>query len=131
MESKRRDTKQKRIISAIIEGAGRPLSPAEVHVQANAAMPQVSISTVYRALRALQEERRIIAVSLPGAPDRYEAKQCAERHHHHFHCDGCGRVFDIPGCGLRVDRTLPDGFSLVRHEVVLYGTCSDCGVERT
>lgn len=109
-----------------MEGAGRPLSPAEVHVQAGESLPQVSISTVYRALRALQEEKRIVAVSLPGTSDRYEAKACAERHHHHFHCDGCGRVFDIPGCGLRVNGKLPKGFSLARHEVVLYGSCGEC-----
>jgi Fe2+ or Zn2+ uptake regulation protein len=35
-------------------------------------------------------------------------------------------VFDVPGCGLRIDTGLPKGFSLTRHEVVLYGSCSEC-----
>jgi Fur family ferric uptake transcriptional regulator len=126
MSLQRRDTKQKRIIWSIVERAGRPLSPAEVHAQAANALPRLSLSTVYRTLKSLQDEQRIVAVSLPGAPDRYETKRLADHHHHHFHCDGCGKVFDIPGCGLRVDTGLPQGFSMTRHEVVLYGSCRDC-----
>jgi Fur family ferric uptake transcriptional regulator len=122
----RRDTKQKKVIWSIVQGAGRPLSPAEVHAQAAGYLPSVSLSTVYRTLKSLQDEQRIVAVSLPGAPDRYETKSLADHHHHHFHCDGCGRVFDVPGCGLRVESGLPKGFSLTRHEVVLYGSCSEC-----
>lgn len=123
---RRRDTKQKRLIWSIVEDSGRPLSPLEVHAQALEQLPRLSLSTVYRTLKALQDEQRVVAVSLPGAPDRYETKSLADRHHHHFQCDGCGRVFDIPGCGLRVDSGLPLGFSMTRHEVVLYGSCNEC-----
>lgn len=128
MDLKKRDTKQKRLISKIVETAGRPLSPAEVHAQASKELSSVSLSTVYRALKSLQDEKQVVAVALPGAPDRYEAKCRADHHHHHFHCDGCGRVFDVPGCGLHLDTGLPEGFSLARHEVVLYGSCDKCGI---
>jgi Fur family ferric uptake transcriptional regulator len=126
MSIQKRDTKQKRIIWSIVEGAGRPLSPSEVHAQALTCLPRISLSTVYRALKSLQDEQRIVAVSLPGTPDRYETRSLADHHHHHFHCDECGKVFDVPGCGLRIDSRLPKGFELTRHEVVLYGSCSEC-----
>jgi Fur family ferric uptake transcriptional regulator len=122
----KRNTRQKRLIREVIETAGRPLGPTEVQAIALKQLPAISLSTVYRALKSLQEEQVIVAVSLPGAPDRYETKFRADHHHHHFHCDDCGRVFDIPGCGLRVDSGLPQGFSLTRHEVVLYGSCGQC-----
>lgn len=128
MTVEKRDTQQKRVIRAALEAAGRPLSPVEVHGIASQELPRISLSTVYRVLKTLQEEEIIVTVSLPGAPDRYETKVRADHHHHHFHCDGCGRVFDIPGCGLRVDSSLPSGFSLTRHEVVLYGSCNTCRV---
>lgn len=126
MEGQARSTKQKRAVWSVIEQAGRPLSPAEVHRAALALLPRVSMATIYRVLKSLQEEQRIVSVSLPGVPDRYETKQRADHHHHHFHCDACGRVFDVPGCGLRVHAHVPRGFSIKRHEVVLYGNCDDC-----
>jgi Fur family ferric uptake transcriptional regulator len=121
-----RNTKQKQVIWEIFEQFARPLSPAEVHEQAVKQLPRISIATVYRIIRGLHDERRLASVALPGAPDRYEMESKAAHHHHHFHCDGCGRVFDVPGCGLRVDSRLPVGFSLRRHEVVLYGDCDEC-----
>jgi Fur family ferric uptake transcriptional regulator len=128
MESKGRNTKQKRLIWAVFERNIRPLSPFEVHEQVVADLPQVSLATVYRVLKALQEEKKLVSVSLPGSPDRYEMKVRADTHHHHFYCEGCGKVFDVPGCGLRVDTRVPTGFSISRHEVTLYGNCNDCGV---
>ena len=126
MGLKKRDTQQKRVISQVVEGAGRPLSPQEVHDRAGKELPKVSLSTVYRTLKSLQEDKRIVAVALPGGVDRYEARCCAEKHHHHFHCDSCDRLFDIPGCGLHADKAMPKGFSISRHEVVLYGQCFEC-----
>ncbi len=128
MEIKTRSTRQKRLIWSIVEHAGRPLSPSEVHGAALEALPRVSLATIYRILKSLQDEQQIVSVSLPGAPDRYETKARADHHHHHFHCDGCGKVFDVPGCGLRVDAHVPAGFSIQRHEVVLYGQCNSCSV---
>jgi Fur family ferric uptake transcriptional regulator len=126
MDLKTRSTKQKRLVWSIIEQAGRPLSPAEVHQAALKDLPKVSVATVYRTLRALQDDQKIVAVSLPGESDRYETKIKADHHHHHFHCDDCGKVFDVPGCGLRVDARVPAGFAITRHEVVLYGSCKQC-----
>jgi Fur family ferric uptake transcriptional regulator len=128
MESRGRSTKQKRLVWSVFERTLRPLSPLEVHQEVLAAMQQVSLATVYRILKALQEEKKIVSVSLPGAPDRYEMKLRADTHHHHFYCEGCGKVFDVPGCGLRVDPHVPAGFSISRHEVTLYGNCNDCTV---
>lgn len=128
MEIKARSTKQKRLVWAVFEKTSRPLSPAEVHSEVVADLPRMSLATVYRILKALQDEQKLAAVSLPGAPDRYEMKLRADTHHHHFYCEGCGKVFDVPGCGLRVDSRVPAGFSISRHEVTLYGNCDDCGV---
>jgi Fur family ferric uptake transcriptional regulator len=126
MADKTRSTKQQRLIRSIVEGAERPLSPGEVHAAALKVLPRVSVATIYRILRSLQDERLIVAVPLPGSADRYESKILADHHHHHFHCDQCNRVFDIPGCGLRISSSVPGGFSIKRHEVVLYGFCNQC-----
>lgn len=121
-----RNTRQKRVVRDIIQEAGRPLSPAEVHRQAAESVPSLSLATVYRILKSFTEDGTIVPVALPGAPDRYETRLCAERHHHHFLCDDCKRVFDIPGCGLKVQQGVLPGFSIRAHEVVLYGICKEC-----
>lgn len=126
MSTNNRSTKQKRAIWSALEDAHRPMSPAEVLQVVSRSLPSLSLATVYRIIRSFVEENRVVPVSLPGAPDRYETKCCADHHHHHFLCDRCGKVFDVPGCGFRLESGLPDGFSVKRHEVVLYGNCVDC-----
>jgi Fur family ferric uptake transcriptional regulator len=111
---------------SIFKDSLRPLSPAEVYSEAIKSMPQLSLATIYRAVRSLQEDNRVVAVALPGEPDRYETKFRSELHHHHFHCDSCGRVFDVPGCGLHIENDAHHGFKVIRHEVMLYGECREC-----
>jgi Fur family ferric uptake transcriptional regulator len=121
-----RNTKQKSAISAVFSEARRPLTPQELLDGARIKLRSLSLGTVYRVVRGMVEEGSIVTVSVPGAPDRYETRECAAHHHHHFHCDSCGRMFDVPGCGLRIDNLVPQGFTMKRHEVVLYGSCREC-----
>jgi Fur family transcriptional regulator, ferric uptake regulator len=119
-----RDTQQRRAIRGVLAEAGRPLSPREVLDAAGARSPGIGIATVYRALKAWLDDGWLIQVDLPGEPPRYEPG--GKRHHHHFHCRQCDRVYELEGCpdGLR-DLT-PSGFSLESHELVLYGRCAAC-----
>lgn len=102
------------------------MSPQEVLVVAQRLVPRLSIATVYRVLKGLVDDTSVVPVPVPGEPDRYETQRRAAHHHHHFHCDSCLRVFDVPGCGLKVEAHLPTGFTLSKHEVMLYGQCSQC-----
>lgn len=123
----KRQTKQKAVVQRVFTNSNRPLSPQEVFEAARAEVKSISLATVYRSLRSLHEDGEIVPVALPGAPDRYESRSCADRHHHHFLCDSCGRLFDIPGCGLRANtHALPPGFMVARHEVTLFGACDQC-----
>ncbi len=122
----KRQTKQRSVVQRLFEQAQRPLSPGEVLEQARGELRAISLATIYRTLKTLLDSGEIVPVSLPGLPDRYETRGCADHHHHHFHCDDCGRVFDIPGCGLHADVDVLPGFSVKRHEVVLYGACREC-----
>jgi len=126
-----RNTRQKRAVRRALDEARRPLSPGEVHSAVIRQISSISLATVYRIIRSLLEDGELVSVPLPGAPDRYETRICADHHHHHFHCDGCERVYDIPGCGLKVDTTLPTDFSMTRHEVVLYGLCASCSTDNS
>jgi Fur family ferric uptake transcriptional regulator len=121
-----RNTKQRDAIRRVIDEAGRPLSAAEVLSLAGLHVPGLGIATVYRTLSVFLEEGSVVAVPIPGEAPRYESRHAASRHHHHFHCGGCGRVFDVPGCPQGLDQLAPPGFLISGHDLLLHGQCSAC-----
>ena len=120
-----RRTRQRTTIEEVFDDAGRPLSAAEALEVAQQSLPSLGIATVYRAVNDLMEAGRLRAVELPGQPARYERADLG--HHHHFSCQECGRVFDVEGCPGRIAQMAPRGFTVESHEILLYGTCADCG----
>ena len=119
-----RSTRQRTAIRAVIDNAGRPLSPQEVLDAAQADVAGLGLATVYRNLKLLLEAGEILAVNLPGDSARYESAQ--HEHHHHFQCKACERVFDVHECPGNLARLAPAGFTVEHHELTLYGRCSDC-----
>jgi Fur family ferric uptake transcriptional regulator len=102
----------------------RPLGPHEVLKAARAFAPGLGIATVYRTLKGLVEEGWLVPVALPGEPPRYET--AGKKHHHHFRCRRCDRIYEIKGCMTDLKRLLPRGFRLEGHEVLLTGVCTAC-----
>jgi len=119
-----RNTTQRKFILAAFEAADRPMGPNEVRSAALESAPALGIATVYRAIKDLLEEGWLTAVNLPGEATRYE--RAGKRHHHHFHCNRCKRVFEADGCSLSLKNLVPRGFKLMTHEIVLYGLCAGC-----
>jgi Fur family ferric uptake transcriptional regulator len=119
-----RDTRQRRAIRRVLGAAGRPLSPREVLGAAHRHAPGLGLATVYRNLKALLSEGAIVAVDLPGAAARYEA--AGKKHHHHFRCRRCDRLFEVTGCRPAAVGRPPRGFVAESHEVVWYGRCAQC-----
>lgn len=119
-----RSTRQRSAIRAVIEAAGRPLSPAEICDAAQAEVPGLGIATVYRNLKQLLEAEEIASVVLPGESARFEPVH--HGHHHHFQCNDCKRVFDVHECPGDLDRLAPKGFEVAHHELTLYGRCGEC-----
>jgi Fur family transcriptional regulator, ferric uptake regulator len=119
-----RETRQRTAIREALEAAGHPLSPRELLDAASRRVESLGIATVYRNLKAFQEEGWIVSVELPGEPPRYE--MAGKDHHHHFHCRKCDRVFEVEGCPGNLAAVTPEGFELESHEFVLYGRCEAC-----
>lgn len=121
-----KQTQQRGAIWEAFETARRPISPQEVLELARGAVPALGLSTVYRNIRRLESEAMIVAVHVPGEPDRYETAHAASEHHHHFHCQTCGKVYDITGCPGGLAEMLPEGFELRDHEISMRGVCAQC-----
>ncbi|MGE0495064.1 MAG: Fur family transcriptional regulator [Vulcanimicrobiota bacterium] len=119
-----RSTRQRSAIREAIKAAGRPLCTDEILQLARQEVPNLGIATVYRAVKALLDERWLHAVELPGQTTLYE--RAGLGHHHHFHCRQCGKVYDIDGCPGNLGRLVPEGFQLEDHDLTLYGRCDAC-----
>jgi Fur family ferric uptake transcriptional regulator len=118
------NTQQKLVLGGVFERAKRPLTPTEICAEARKRIPSLGIATVYRAIRQFVSEGQVRAVEIPGVPPHYES---AARHHHHFFlCRQCRRLFDLIGCLRGVKSLAPAGFSVQKHEIVLYGECAVC-----
>lgn len=119
-----RKTKQRDAIQQVFEKSDRPLSPDEVRDLAADLIPGIGIATVYRNIKSLVESEVLKPVEIPGAAARYEMADLA--HHHHFQCNDCDKVYDIPGCPGNLQKMTPPGFQVTAHSITLYGKCPDC-----
>lgn len=119
-----RRTRQRDVLEQVVRRAARPLSVEEIHLGGREELPKLGIATVYRFVKSEVEAGTLAAVELPGADTRYEV--AGLHHHHHFRCDDCGKVFDLPGCTSMIDGKAPENFEVRGHEVVLFGACAEC-----
>lgn len=119
-----RKTRQREAIRNVFAKARRPLGPQEILSMAQDDVPGLGIATVYRTVKGLVEEGWLAPIDIPGQPTCYEAADL--EHHHHFHCRGCGKVYDVDGCPGNVLSIGPPGFKVEDHEVILYGRCKAC-----
>lgn len=85
--------------------------------------PNLSLGTVYRNLHLLADEGKLKRMPFPV--ERFDGDVSP---HHHFCCEGCGQVSDVPGdYDAALDRTPQAmGHRVERHEVVYYGLCAAC-----
>ena len=119
-----RNTRQKDAIRAAFTAADRPLSHEEALRLAQRQVDGLSIATVYRNIHLLLEEQWLTPVDVPGDTTRYEV--AGKDHHHHFRCNDCGKLFDLPGCTIEAAPALPQGFSTTGHEFYVFGLCNLC-----
>ena len=119
-----RHTQQRTAIRSALDRVGRPLSPQELLAEARREVPDIGQATVYRAIKAMLEERQAVEVKVPGEPARYEAS--GKGHHHHFLCRACNRLFEMEGCPGNLQKLAPRGYTVEGHELTLYGRCPTC-----
>ncbi len=119
-----RKTKQRVAILAAIEEAGRPLTVEEIHALGREKSPRLGLRTVYRQIRELVSDGTLVSLDYPGQSTRYE--QVDWRHHPHFICSRCRKMYDFEKEAPDVPYTPPPGFTIEGEEIIFYGTCPDC-----
>ena len=99
---------------------------AEILLQdLNKDVPTLSQATVYLSLKTLRDVGLIREVLLEEGVCRYDANVDP---HHHFCCDVCGEIEDIPWHDVEPVKvnSLRQGMQVNRYEVILHGKCDRC-----
>lgn len=119
-----RKTPQRQAIKETLLASPHPLSPEEILDAARQGVPKLGLATVYRALKALEDEDWLNTLEIPGKGKCFEIAN--HPHRHYFHCRVCGRVLAIVSCPKGLETLAPEGYTVERHELTLHGICADC-----
>lgn len=89
---------------------------------------RVNLSTVYRELQFLLEQRILKSIFFHDGIQRYELLE--EDHHHHLVCTNCNATtrFHIDHDLKTLEKTLESdhGFTITDHNLEFFGTCQKC-----
>jgi Fur family peroxide stress response transcriptional regulator len=97
----------------------------EIYRSVNLLDPRASRATVYNNLKSLMQAGLVREVAGDGKAARFDANL---RRHHHFVCEQCGAIEDVPWFGLEgtgADELLGDR-RMRTFEVVFRGLCRCC-----
>jgi Fur family ferric uptake transcriptional regulator len=126
-----RATNQRALVLDIILRGGGHLDADEVYRQARKKQPQISLSTVYRALHSFKTHGLVEEFHFDEEHHHYEAKSGEE--HHHLICLKCGKIieFQYPLSRL-VKKNVPQarGYEIIGAEVRMTGLCPKCQAKK-
>ena len=120
----KRKTSQRASNEQVFQDEDRPMAIDEILQRGRSQVGSLNQATVYRNLKLLIGQGWLKQVNHPILGTLYERTD--KGHHHHFHCHGCNRVYQLPGCALNEQESVPDGFVVEDHEIFLFGICPSC-----
>ena len=118
-----RVTKPRRIILGILMGSdGHHPDATQILERAVAMDSRISLATVYRTMKVLEESGAIQRHAFGGGPARFEQAQAA--HHDHLIDLDTGEVIEFASArieALQEEIAARLGYEIVRHRLELYG----------
>ncbi len=121
-----RVTPQRQCIFRLLQGNDRHPTVESLHEAAQAAMPTISLKTVYQTVHDLEDLGEVHVLDLGTGSVRVDPN--VDEAHSHLVCGSCGRVrdvvLDLPP--LKVPRRSLGGFTVGATEVIFRGVCEDC-----
>jgi len=122
----RRRSRQRETILRILKNTKSHPTADWVYQKARKEIPNISLGTVYRNLRALWEEGKIQKLTFGSSFDRYDGDTSF---HYHFACQACGKVYDVEADGgeeLIREVEGKTGFRIQGVRMHFFGLCRRC-----
>ncbi len=119
-------TPQRRAILRVLEVPGTHLTAEQIYERVRETMPDLSLATVYNALRELVSAEVLRELEL-GLGKRYY--EMAGLQHVHLLCLNCNNVHDLLVDWDHLGPLLAsgNGFTPLSYEIVVHGYCANCG----
>ena len=127
MGSALKNTKQRCAIMSALEQSPFPVTAEELAEKVCRAVPGIALSTIYRNLERLCDAGQINRLVFEDGVARYETPGAV--HGHYLICTGCSKKVRIEECPLsELSKKLEQdtGFSVLGHNLQLYGLCPEC-----
>lgn len=125
-EKKTRHSQQRDMIYDYLRSTREHPSAETIYMALKAKMPSLSLGTVYRNLKLLEENGRIRRVPALQNAERYDCICCD---HAHFVCTKCGKVRDLEPIDAREAAgafTLEKGDVPMSVSLTISGVCAEC-----
>ncbi len=118
-------TRPRAAVLQVLVSATTPMTAEEIHERLGQAPGGrgINLSSVYRTVNLFRALRIVRRVQLLDGTGRYELAEGDRAHHHHFVCEGCGRIEDVRACPLEGADL---GATVRTHHLELYGYCEGC-----
>ncbi len=117
---------RRRIFEALLDRTDHP-TPDQVYAAVKDTLPDVSRTTVYRALETLVGIGVLVKACSPGAATRVDPQT---QRHHHLVCQRCERLFDVEDAAVDHRIRPPDvrrhGFTIQAYSIYFTGLCASC-----
>ena len=114
-----RPTRQRLALAGLLFGShDRHVTAEQLHGEAQSAAIKVSLATIYNTLHQFTEAGLLREVVVEPGRSYFDTNTTD---HHHFYCDGDGRLEDIPGNAISLAclPTPPAGMTISRVEVII------------
>jgi Fur family ferric uptake transcriptional regulator len=119
-----RNTQARQLILEFLKERRHPTSAKEIVEHVAGTRPEINKSTVYRFIKALNEDGQLKTIHVPGRGAVYEMR--SNRPHYHFSCERCDTVVCMGRDSSTMKLLVPRGYSVSSEQLVLSGLCPSC-----
>lgn len=126
MEKKLRHSRQREMIYQYMLSTLEHPSAEMVYSALREQIAGLSLGTVYRNLKLLEELGKVRRVASANGVERYDAC-CGD--HAHFLCSSCGCLRDLEHCDTQTIRSalkIGEGYQLSKIDLTATGLCPEC-----
>jgi len=124
-----RATKQRSAIAKVVTEAKGHQTAEEVLDASRLIDKSVSLATVYRTLKMLQECGLVNMHHFGDAQAKFEVVSSENDHHDHLICTSCNQITEFVNDkieNLQLEVAKAHKFHLLHHKMELYGICLEC-----
>lgn len=118
-----RNSKQRQLIMDIIKGRCDHPTAEMIYFSAREINSNISLGTVYRNLKLLADEGKILTLETEEKKLHYDGNTSR---HSHFICSKCGRIIDLFKMALIPEELKELGVKINNEKCIYYGTCLEC-----